>query len=123
MWLEAVRVEGWEGRRRHMAIPKQRPVEERAQALELGPGLNNLSVLLVLQPQFPHQQNGDDTLRFVEYYVGSCKGGYTCFCHLIGNQQNCTLVPFHTHFLYMKEFSRVGIFNKWGTERVKMGIY
>ena len=66
VWLEAVRVEGWEGRRRHIATLKQCGVEGRAQALELSPCLNSSSVILVLQPQFSYQQNGDDTLRFVE---------------------------------------------------------
>lgn len=48
--------------------------------------------------------------------MGSCKSAKDCICLMMGNPHNYMLVPFHMHFPYMEEFSRVVIF-RWEQSR------
>lgn len=70
---------------------------------------------LALQPLFLFQKNGDDTLIFV-VILELCKSTQDCVCHVMHSWHNYMLVPFHMHFLYMEEFSRVVIF-EWELRR------
>lgn len=82
VWIEAVKVEGEEGRRRHTVTLKQHGMEGRARALGLSPGLNSLSAILALQPQFLHQQHEDNTLSLLSIKWDPVKVRRTVFAIL-----------------------------------------